>query len=101
MGAEGDLSVGNRYWGCLFKIVVEKLFLYSALFCIRFLLLFGLGECIVDVVVQCISICSIIFLHEGGREHQVEESWGGKNTHSILEGVVPCPMCISRPSRAK
>jgi hypothetical protein len=67
VAAEGDLSVGNRYRGCLFNIVVEKLFLFSALFCIPFLLLFGLGECVVDVVVQCISICSVSFLHEGGR----------------------------------
>ncbi len=82
MGAEGDLSIRNRNRGCLFKIVVEKLFLFSTLFCIRFLLLFGLSECIVDVVAQCISICSIVFLHEGGREHRVEESWGGGRIHT-------------------
>ena len=52
--AEGDLPVGDRDWSSLFKVIVEELFLCSALLHCLFLLLFGLGKCIVDVVVQSI-----------------------------------------------
>ena len=54
VAAKGDLSVGDRDWSSLFKVIVEELFSCSALFHRLFLLLFGLGKCFVDVVVQSI-----------------------------------------------
>ena len=54
VATEGDLSVGDRDRSSLFKVIVEELFLCSALFRRLFLLLFGLGKCVVDVVVQSI-----------------------------------------------
>ena len=52
--AEFDLSVGDRDWSSLFKVNAEELFLCSVLLHWFFLLLFGLGKCFVDVVVQSI-----------------------------------------------
>ena len=54
VAAEGDLSAGDRDRSSLFKVIVEELFSCSALFHHRFLLLFGLGKCFIDVVVQSI-----------------------------------------------
>ena len=54
VAAEGDLSVGDRDRSSLFKVIVEELFSCSALFHRLFLLLFGLGKCVLDVVVQSI-----------------------------------------------
>ena len=54
VAAEGDLSIRDRDRNSLFKVTVEELFSCSALFHHRFLLLFGLGKCFIDVVVQSI-----------------------------------------------
>ena len=54
VAAEGDLSVGDRDRSSLFKVIIEELFSCSALFHPLFLLLFGLGKCFVDVMVQSI-----------------------------------------------
>ena len=54
VAAEGDLSFGDRDRSSLFKDIVEELFSCSALFHHLFSLLFGLGKCFVDVVVQSI-----------------------------------------------
>ncbi len=74
VAAEGDLSVGDRDRSSLFEVVVEEFFLCSALLHRLLLLLFGLGKCVVDVVVQSI-IYLVGFLKESGREHQAKESW--------------------------
>ena len=73
VAAEGDLSVGDRDRSSLFKVVLEEFFLCSALLHHLFLLLFGLGKCVVDVVVQSI-IYLVGFLMESRREHQAKES---------------------------
>ena len=63
VAAEGDLSVGDRDWRSLFKVVVEELFSCSALLHRIFLLLLSLGKCVIDVVVQ--SIIELVgFLNE-------------------------------------
>ncbi len=49
---EFDLSVRDRDRSSLFKVIVEELFSCSVLLLCLFLLLFGLGKCFVDVVVQ-------------------------------------------------
>ena len=73
VAAEGDLSVGDRDRSSLFKVVVEELFLCSALLHRLFLLLFSLGKCSIDVVVQ--SIIELVgFLNEGWGEHRAEKS---------------------------
>ncbi len=51
VAAGGDLSVGDRDRSSLFEVVVEELFSCSALLHCLFLLLFSLGECVIDVVV--------------------------------------------------
>ncbi len=56
VAAEGNLSVGDRDRSSLFKVVVEEFFSCSALLHRLFLLLFGLGKCVVDVVVQSNNI---------------------------------------------
>ena len=62
--AEDDLPVGDCDRGCLFKVVIEELFSCSALLHCIFLLLFSLGKCVIDVVVQ--SIIELVgFLNEG------------------------------------
>ncbi len=64
--------------------------------------LFGLSECVVDVVaVHIIFICLIGVLYECGWGIELKNLGGEKNTHSVLDSMVPRPMCISRPSRAK
>ncbi len=73
VAAEGDLSVGDRDRSSLFKVVVEELFLCSVLLHRLFLLLFSLGKCTIDVVVQSI-IELVSFLNEGGGEHRTEKS---------------------------
>ena len=45
VATEGDLFVGDRDRSSLFKVIVEELYLCSALFHHLFLLLFGLGKC--------------------------------------------------------
>jgi hypothetical protein len=72
--AEGDLSVGDRDQSSLFEVVIEEFFSCSALLHPLFLLLFGHGKCVVDVVVQSI-IYLVGFLKESGREHRAKESW--------------------------
>ncbi len=48
VAAEGDLSVGDRDRSSLFTLIVEELFLCSALRHCLFLLLFSLGKCVID-----------------------------------------------------
>ncbi len=74
VAAEGDLSFGDRDRSSLSEVVVEEFFLCSALLHRLFLLMFGLGKCVVDVVVQSI-IYLVGFLKESGREHRAKESW--------------------------
>ncbi len=73
VAAEGDLSVLDRDWSSLFEVVVEEFFSCSALLHRLFLLLFGLGKCVVDVAVQSI-IYLVGFLKESRREHRAKES---------------------------
>jgi hypothetical protein len=74
VAAEGDLSVGDRDRNSLLKVVVEELFSCSVLLHRLFLLLFSLGKCVIDVVVQSIIKLVVGFLNEGGGEHRAEKS---------------------------
>ncbi len=79
MAAEGDLSVIDRDQSSLFQVIVKELFLCSALLHCLFLLLVGLGKCVVDVVFQSIIISSFSQMRVGG-SIELKNLGGGKNT---------------------
>ena len=83
VAAEGDLSVGDRDQSSLFEVIVKELFLCSALLHHLFLLLFGIGKCVIDVVFQII-IYLIIFLNESGRRHRAEKSRRREEYNALL-----------------